>query len=188
MLNLSDTGLEAEGCAALSQGLLLLGRPPAVGPLCCLRALMLNANGLGDAGLASFAAALREGALPLLQDMGLGSNGIGDPGIGHLVDALRGEADGAECGRRQSRLRHLNLAFNAIVGAETVRALVAAMDGKAAVTAAAMGEKAEEEEENYMGRCPRRLLDLSENELMRKERQELELEVGRLYPHLKCVL
>ena len=162
-----ETGLEADGAAALCEALVPLSAPPS-GPLHRLRALLVNANSLGDAGLASLAAALEEGALPSLRELGLGSNYITDEGVAVLVTAGGGAA---RCARR---LRRLNLAFNFLTS-EGARALVAAM---------AIGE--EEEQEGGAGQ--RRQLDFYENELRGKERLELQLAARSLGQGFECIV
>jgi hypothetical protein len=190
-LNLVETGLEADGCAALCQALPLLSHRHW-GPLRRCASLLLNANSIGDAGLAALASALRDGgALPALTVLGLGSNYISDEGVAHLVGAWRG-ADAGSASSSCRRLRRLNLAFN-FVTHEGARALVGAVagavgdgdrgdSGSSGSSGADGGEGGEVEEEEAWS------LDLYLNEIRGKERQALQAEVKALLPQLECIL
>lgn len=84
----------------------------------CTR-LELEANAFGDAGLVALASAIKDGALPALENLQLNANrGIGDSGLVALSDAI---ADG-----KLSELRMLRLGGNS-VGDEGLRALASAL-------------------------------------------------------------
>lgn len=208
IFNLVECALDPDGgCAALCHGLALLGAGPT-GPLWRLRSLQLNANNLGDAGLAALAAALHGaedgdvgggGCCPYLRELGFGANYVTDEGVATLV-----------AGGLLRRLRRLNLAFN-FVTADGARALAGAWHAASGVDEGGGdgGDDDEEEEEGEEGvptdagcvygggsggRRPRRrhpsrrALDLYQNEVRGRERTELQEEMREHFPGVECTL
>lgn len=170
-LNVVECGLELEGLEALCPGL-------RQGPLSRLTALRLNANRLGDAGVALLASAVTEGALSGLRDLDLGANYLSDNGMRALLDVVK-------TGMALQQLRRLNLSFNFLTP-ETVWALLQCCE---------FGEGGRENARdddggmaNQGGWAFLQQCDMYMNEITAKERAELQLALKERAPGLDCFM
>jgi len=170
-LNVVECGLELEGLEALCPGL-------RQGPLSRLTALRLNANCLGDAGVALLASALSESASPGLLELDLGANYLSDNGLRTLLDVVKS-------GRGLRELRRLNLSFNFLTP-EAVWALLECCDGGEGEREDAGGEDGGLYHQG--GWACLQHCDLYMNEITAKERTELQVALKERAPALDCFM
>lgn len=170
-LNVVECGLELEGLEALCPGL-------RQGPLSRLTALRLNANRLGDAGVALLASALTEGASPGLLELDLGANYLSDNGLRALLDVVK-------TGRGLQELRRLNLSFNFLTPV-AVWTLLECCDGGEGGREDANGADGGLYHQSAWG-CLQHC-DLYMNEITAKERTELQVVIKERAPALDCFM
>jgi hypothetical protein len=170
-LNIVECGLELEGMEALCPGL-------RQGPLFRLTALRLNANRLGDAGVALLASALSEGASPGILELDVGANYLSDNGLRALLDVVK-------TGRGLQQLRRLNLSFNFLTS-EAVWALLECCDGGEGGREDAGGADGGLYHQAAWG-CLQHC-DLYMNEITAKERAELQVAIKERALALDCFM